>query len=257
MITAIVPSNRPAATVLPTLWAIASQTFRPDRIVVVDDTPTEFPAFIHDDRAAWFCLREGIRVLRSTAIGVPEHPQVGGYERLARIRPAAAGIAGAGWAWFVDDDVLPHPDCLERLIGTVRDHDCRAVAASVDELVPQQPPYWPRDAWAYMQHHRPGSRLVGATGLGCTLVGAARFAALTHRTLRPDLGLEDVIATAQLAILPGGVRVSGDARALHLRTIPATWAGEAVTLDDLAAALLPIVGDDGWSSLLPLIGGLR
>lgn len=252
MITAIIPSRRPAWDTFPTLVAVASQSRRPDRIVVIDDTQGGDYPWLRDERVAWFCLREEIRVVNSNNLDIP--PGTGGYERLAHIRPGAAKLAGQGWLWFVDDDVIPEHDCLYKLKGCADMTNARCVAAAIDELLPHAPPYWPRDSWGYNHHHRPGSKLVGATGLGCTIVPKDAFLALQHRTVRPDIGLEDVVATAQLAIQHGGVRVSGDARALHVRTEMAKWGSESLSLSALETALRPIIGDDGWRRLLPLIG---
>lgn len=253
MTVCIVPTNRPARSILPALWAVATQTTPPDRIVVIDDTQGGDYPLLQDDALAWFCLREEIRVINSAKLRLPAG--VGGYERLAYLRPLAAQLVAEDEAvWFVDDDVLARPDCLERLFSCSLETGAQAVAASIEELFPHSPPYWPRHSWSYNHHHRPGSKLVGATGLGCTLVWQRTFCALAHCTVRPDIGLEDVVATAQLALMPGGVRVSGDARALHLRSQPAVWATESLGLGDLKAALLPAIREEGWGRLLPLIG---
>ena len=82
------------------LTALKNQTHRIDRIVVVNNSST--------DGTAEFLLNcEGIEVITQANTG-----SSGGQFTSAKY----CWETGSEWIWLMDDDVIPRPDCLEKLI---------------------------------------------------------------------------------------------------------------------------------------------
>jgi len=80
--------------------SILRQTVKPDAVIVVDNGST-------DRTGEWLCREKGLTVIRQENIG-----GAGGFH---------TGIKYAcehdfDWIWCMDDDVCPHPDCLQRLL---------------------------------------------------------------------------------------------------------------------------------------------
>ncbi len=88
--------------------AVRAQTRRPDAIVVVDNGST-------DGTAAWLRGQEGLTVVTQENLGC-----AGGFH--AGIK---AALPGHDWLWCLDDDTVPRPDCLERLLAEPVSRDPR------------------------------------------------------------------------------------------------------------------------------------
>lgn len=103
---AVVVTYNRAALLLQALAAIQAQTLIPDRIFVVDNASTD------DTRAKLsdHHLKPGASF---TVIGLREN--TGGAGGFAAGMHAAIE-AGCEWIWMMDDDALPYPDALERLL---------------------------------------------------------------------------------------------------------------------------------------------
>jgi GT2 family glycosyltransferase len=83
------------------LDALRAQTRPPDRILVVDNAST-------DGTAEWVRGQDDVvALLLDENVG-----GAGGFH--AGMRLAHAG--GADWLWLMDDDTIPRPDALERLL---------------------------------------------------------------------------------------------------------------------------------------------
>ena len=98
------------------LAAVGAQTRPPDRVLVVDnassDGTPEFVARAHPD-AELVCLERN-------------EGGAGGFHE--GLRRAAAG--GWDWLWLMDDDTIPAPDALERLLDAPVPNGAPALLAS-------------------------------------------------------------------------------------------------------------------------------
>jgi rhamnopyranosyl-N-acetylglucosaminyl-diphospho-decaprenol beta-1,3/1,4-galactofuranosyltransferase len=125
------------------LEAIEAQTRRPDALIVVDNAST-------DGTAEMVAARHpGARLVR-----LPENlGSSGGFNRgLAQARDS-----GATWAWVMDDDTIPTPTALERLLdapGPPGYPDplllCSRVVWSDGTLHPMNQPVFKRDPQLYL-----------------------------------------------------------------------------------------------------------
>ena len=97
----VIASRNRRAALLQTLARLRALPERP-RIVVVDNAST-------DGTGAWLDAREGVEV-----IALPENRGSSGGFHAGLV---AAHAAGAEWAWLMDDDTIPRPDALERLLA--------------------------------------------------------------------------------------------------------------------------------------------
>ncbi len=84
-----------------TIEGLKSQTRLPDKIIVVNNSST-------DGTLEWLQSIEGITVITQENIG-----GAGGF---------ATGLDygfkhGFGWIWCMDDDVVPMPECLEKMLN--------------------------------------------------------------------------------------------------------------------------------------------
>jgi dTDP-4-dehydrorhamnose reductase len=95
------------------LDAIAAQTLAPEMIVIVDNGSSDGTAELVTAHALY---REGrIRLVRlSVNVGA-----AAGFERLFR---EAYAERGCGWAWIMDDDVIPERDALVELATAFSRH---------------------------------------------------------------------------------------------------------------------------------------
>ena len=98
-----------------TLDGLAAQTLPPDRILVIDNASG-------DDTQAVLHARDDlplqIEKLEENTGGA------GGFHRGMR----QAYESGADWIWLMDDDVVPDPECLERMLQTL---DARSGLAGI------------------------------------------------------------------------------------------------------------------------------
>ena len=102
-VTAVVVTYNRADLLEACLDAVAAQTRRPDRVIVVDNASTDRTPDVLAARAA------DIEVLRLAT----NEGSSGGFREgvLAGMR------TDAEWLWLMDDDTIPVPDALERLLA--------------------------------------------------------------------------------------------------------------------------------------------
>jgi GT2 family glycosyltransferase len=149
-ISAIIPARDAGSTLGLLFDSLARSTRHPDEVILVDDASAE--------PLESFTLAHGAR-----------------YFRLARSRgPAAARNLGAGNAigeilLFLDSDVAPHPDTIERLIRALEsDPSLAAVIGSYDDS-PGDTGFWSRyrnllHAWMHQTASPSASTFWGACG---------------------------------------------------------------------------------------------
>ena len=102
-----------------TLRALRQQTLRDFEIVVVDSAPNGHPAV---DVAS----RYGARRVEEPVPGV------------ARARNRGARSCNTDFVAYLDDDCLPAPDWLERMLAEFQDDRVIAVGGRVEGIVPEQ-----------------------------------------------------------------------------------------------------------------------
>jgi GT2 family glycosyltransferase len=91
------------------LLAIKSQTVPPDEIFVINNSSS-------DGTLEWLNSQEGITIITQPNTG-SSGGQYTGFK--------AAYDKGYDLIWTMDDDVIPEPDCLEKLIGNFDDNTIR------------------------------------------------------------------------------------------------------------------------------------
>jgi rhamnopyranosyl-N-acetylglucosaminyl-diphospho-decaprenol beta-1,3/1,4-galactofuranosyltransferase len=153
------------------LAALAAQTHRPDRVLVVDNASS-------DGTAAWLATQD-VEVLRlEENLG-----GAGGFHAGLR---AAVDEHGAEWAWLMDDDTIPRPDALEALLAA--DAPGTVLRASVavwrdGRLHPMNVPGFEREAVAPL--------VDGAARRVLPLRTATFVSLLVHRDAVARFGLPD------------------------------------------------------------------
>ncbi len=85
------------------LAALKAQTLRPREIIVVNNSST-------DGSGDWLATQSGITVITQPNVGSSGGQYTG-------IR--AAYDSGCNWIWTMDDDVVPEPDCLGKLMENI------------------------------------------------------------------------------------------------------------------------------------------
>lgn len=108
-ITAIVVTYNRCALLMRCLSALANQTRKPARILVVDNASTDGTLELLES-AGWLA-REDVRLLRLA------HNTGGAGGFSAGLNHAIHH--GAEWAWMMDDDAEPHNNALEELIRVI------------------------------------------------------------------------------------------------------------------------------------------
>jgi GT2 family glycosyltransferase len=98
-IAAVVVTCNRLALLKECLAALKCQTRAVDEIIVVDNGST-------DETPKWLAEQTGITVLTQPNLG-----SSGG--QFTGIK--AAYLRGHDWFWVMDDDTIPHPDCLEQM----------------------------------------------------------------------------------------------------------------------------------------------
>ena len=199
------------------LDALAAQTRPPDRILVVDNAST-------DGTGAWLGARDAVTVMT-----MPENQgSSGGFHAgLVAVRDG-----GADWAWLMDDDTIPRPDALEKLLDADTDAIVRAsVAVWTDgRLHPMNVPGFERDSVA---------PLVEGAAAGVLPLRTATFVSLlVHRDAIERYGLpdrrfflwsDDIEYTARITKGPGPARavLVADSVVEHRTRTPHTAVTEA------------------------------
>ncbi len=92
------------------LGGIQKQTYPIDRIFVVNNGST-------DGTSEWLAVQDNITVINQENVG----SSGGQYTGIK-----AASECGTKWIWTMDDDVVPAPDCLEKLLIPEGDSIVRA-----------------------------------------------------------------------------------------------------------------------------------
>jgi GT2 family glycosyltransferase len=102
---AVIVTRDRAALLRECLEAVLGQTRAPDRVLVVDNASTdETPQVLAE-------VAGRVEVLRLAT----NEGSAGGFHEGMN----AAVASGADWLWVMDDDTIPHPDALERLLGAL------------------------------------------------------------------------------------------------------------------------------------------
>jgi len=131
-VTCGIPTKNRYDKLVLTLLSIAFQTRKPDHIIIIDDTdnPTDLrtiPAYqnifeLLNARGITFQLEYGVK--RGQHIS---------HQRIQE-------MAATDWIWRVDDDEIPEPDVLERLIGTATWEGTKVGAVGGLVLMPNPAP---------------------------------------------------------------------------------------------------------------------
>jgi glycosyltransferase involved in cell wall biosynthesis len=120
----LIPTYRRHTALAITLAGLVSQTYRPLRIVVSDQTEEEpLPSRSPEVQAV-------VRVLEASGCCVERHhhlPKRG----MAEHRGFLLAHALAPYALFLDDDVLLEPDLIERLVRAIQRSDCGFVGSAL------------------------------------------------------------------------------------------------------------------------------
>ena len=156
------------------LAALLSQTRPPDRILVVDNASTDGTGAL---LASNTYVSKGVKM-----ISLAENQGSSGGFHAGLV---AAHEAGADWAWLMDDDTIPRPDALEKLLSADTEAIVRASVAVWKDgrLHPMNVPGFERDAVA---------PLVDGAAAGVLPLRTATFVSLlVHRRVVDEFGLPD------------------------------------------------------------------
>lgn len=99
------------------LSAIINQTTPPQKLKVYDDGEQKFLPDLSPFNSLLRLTND--RGIEWEVITTPRQGQVVNHQH-------CLDNAKTDWVWRVDDDEIPEPDCLERLLNTVRDYGARA-----------------------------------------------------------------------------------------------------------------------------------
>lgn len=102
-ISAIVVTYNRKALLQECIGALLCQTLVPTQIIVVDNSST-------DGTAEWLAAQQGLEIITQ-----PNQGAAGGVS--SGIRKAHA--SGADWVWIMDDDTIPQPDALAKLVQAI------------------------------------------------------------------------------------------------------------------------------------------
>jgi GT2 family glycosyltransferase len=192
-------------------------------IVVADDGST--------DGSGDFCRAQGARVVTT-----------GGRKGPAEARNVAARAARGDVVWFVDADVVAHPDVAEWLQRVFADAEVVAAFGSYDDAPP-----WPAFASQYMnlRHHAVHQRSPGDAESFWSGLGAVRREAFlavggydAARYLAPSI--EDIELGYRLRERGGRIRLVPEMQGTHLKR----WTLRGVIETDIRMRALP------WAKLL-------
>lgn len=191
-------------------------------VIVVDDCST--------DRTADIAAAMGVRVVRLAENQGP-----------AGARNVGAGLAQASVLWFVDADVVVHPDGAARIRHAFRETDVVAVFGSYDEN-PAAPGWLSRyKNLVHRFHHQRAAPDAATFWAGCGAVRAGVFAALGGFDAQtyPHPSIEDIELGYRLR-RHGRIRVLPDLQGTHLKS----WTLRDVLKVDILRRALP------WSRLI-------
>jgi succinoglycan biosynthesis protein ExoM len=174
-------------------------------ILVIDNDPAATGA---DTVGQW--AGNGVRYVHEPRPGIS----------VARNRALAEAADGAALV-FIDDDELPFPGWLARLVAVWREWDCAAVAGPVSSrlLAPASP--WVLGTGVFDRRRRPTGALVSGAGAGNLLLDMRQIQQL-GLTFDDRLGLvggEDTLFTHQLVHRGGQLRWCDEAEAVE--SVPA------------------------------------
>ena len=152
-------------------------------IVVVDNSPAATA------REACSALSAGWRF----RVSYVHEPRKG--LAVARNRAlAAAAATGAALVAFIDDDEMPEPSWLERLVERITVSGAAAACGPVYPIFQSPPPPWlPVDAYTTRQRARDGFAEMGHTGNSIFDAAALRSAGLSFDARYNESGGEDTI----------------------------------------------------------------
>jgi len=96
-------------------------------IIVVDNSPPDAENIVEEAASA---SRFAVRYLTQ-----PE-------QNISLTRNVAVSAATGTWLWFVDDDEIADPNCLDRLLTAAQTHNADAVFGPVRSSFPEPPAEW-------------------------------------------------------------------------------------------------------------------
>ena len=177
----------------------------PAQVVVVDNDPGASAAGVV---GAW--ADHGVRHVHEPRPGISA----------ARNR-ALTEAAAADVLVFIDDDELPCPGWLQRLVGSWRTWGCAAVAGPVSARLLAPPSAWVAGTGVFDRRREPTGALLGGAGAGNLLldVGQVRELGLTFDERLGLTGGEDTLFTHQLLHRGGELRWCDEAEAVE--SVPA------------------------------------
>jgi GT2 family glycosyltransferase len=133
------------------LTSLAEQSVQPGRLLVVDASP---------DREARDLCEQGLVGLRSKLQWLPAREP-----GAAKQRNQAVEAVTEPFVWFVDDDVILHPNCLQRLSAALQ---AQPRLGGVNAFITNQgyhpPGFMTRQLWRLMgclPHPTPSGRVIG------------------------------------------------------------------------------------------------
>lgn len=223
-LTAVVPTRDRPEQLAAVAGHLLAQTRVPDELIVVDQSAAE------DGRARVTALVAAAPAGRRPRLRYVRDPAVAGA---AAARNLGLDLAGGDVVVCVDDDMVPEPDVLARLL----DHLARdpGLAAVTPVITNYPPPPWPHRllAWTFFRgpfrderqpvywrwrRHRGRLVPVGLLGAGMLAVRRSALGDLRfdprYRGASPG---EDIDLSWSLAARGGRLAIATDARVVHAR----------------------------------------
>lgn len=240
MITACVPVSR-GTRALHTLFAVANQSFPPDRIILYDSSSTSLGA----DRLS----AEAIGYLGAELHIAPE-----GETDPQTARSYLASHALTDWLWFVDDDVLPWHTCLEGLYRLATSRELLAAQSTRIDLIEYLTSLGSNSAYPPSRNgtRREFDRQEFWCETASLLVKREAWLSADRSFIPSENAGEDVWVTTQIA-QTGKVMTSSNAVALHLRERPPGRLGNAT--DNIWERVESIIPPEHLGRILKSNGG--